>query len=123
MPVVWEFRDTILAVTESGVVPNEEIERVSVREALLDARSGPGTRLLWDARGSQTPLSAEDIAWRVDTLSSLAERGLLSRLALVVRGERRMTVGLGRSEMPKALRALQFDVFTEESQAVAWLRA
>jgi hypothetical protein len=123
VPLVWEFRGTLLAVAESGVVANEEVERVFVGEALSDARSGHGTRLLWDARGSQTPLSADEIGWRIDTLSGLGERGVLSRVALLVRAEQRATVALGRSEVPKALAGLQFDTFTEESEAVAWLRA
>jgi len=123
MPIAWEFRSTLLAVTETGLVPNREIQRAFLGEALSDARSGPGTRVLWDARESETPLSAEDVAWRTETLSSLAQRGVLSRFALILRADQRDSLALGRSQMPKAVHPLQFGVFTQESEALAWLRS
>lgn len=123
MPLVWEFRSSVLAVTERGAVDNAEIDRVFVGEALKDARSGLGTRLLWDACGSESALTAEDMAWRLDLLSSLGARGLVSRVALLVRAGQHTTIALGRSEVPKALTSLPFSVFTEEAEAMAWLLA
>jgi hypothetical protein len=121
MPLVWEFRDKVLAVVERGVVTNEEIDRVFVGQALSDTRVRLGTRLLWDACESETPLSADEMAWRIDLLASLGERGLVSRVALLVRAEQHTTIALGQSEVPKALPALPFAVFTEEAGALAWL--
>ncbi|MFI4942527.1 MAG: hypothetical protein ACHP85_04635 [Burkholderiales bacterium] len=121
MAASWQFRGGLLVVTEEGVTSNDELERVFVSEALSDPRARPGLSVLWDARGSETPLSSEDFAWRVDVLRSLAARGLLSSLALLVRaGHVGLTADLGR-QMAAAVQPLRFDAFDEESKALAWL--
>jgi len=120
MAVTWEYRGELLVVTETGVMTNEELERAFVREALADARARPAMRVVWDARGSLAPLSGRDIEWRVDLLTSLGAHGLVSRLALLVRGGKSQTAGLGRG-MAKEVLPLQFNAFSEESEALAWL--
>ena len=54
MPVTWTFREAILMLRVCDVVTNREIESAFV-EALANAPSLSGIRLLWDARESQTP--------------------------------------------------------------------
>ena len=45
---------------------------------------------------------------------------VVSRLALLVRGGKSQTAGLGRG-MAKEVLPLQFNAFSEESEALAWL--
>ena len=123
MPIAWELRGTVLVVTEAGMVPNSEIEQTFLGEALFEVRSAGPARVLWDARGGRTPLSPDDIEWRTETLSSLASRGVVSRFALLLKAERQLTIQLARSEFAKVVAPLQFGVFTEESEALAWLRS
>jgi len=121
MPIAWEFRGSILTVTATGVVPNPEIERIILGEALSGVQEGEGIRVLWDARGAMTPLSAEDVEWRTQTMASLAERGVLSRFALLMRPEWRDTIAVARLTIPQVVRPLEFEVFSEEDEAWAWL--
>ena len=59
------------------------------------------------------------MAYRV--LWSLAARGLLSSLALLVRGGHvGLTADLGR-QMAMEVQPLRFDAFNEKSEALAWL--
>ena len=122
MPIAWEFRGPILVVTLTGAVHNPEIERVILGEAFSGVQAGAGIQVLWDARGALTPLSPEEMEWRTETMSSLAQRGMVSRFALLMRVEWQDTIALARSEsMLKAMHPLQFAVFTEEEEALAWL--
>jgi hypothetical protein len=120
MPVTWEYRSALLIVSVIGVIENQEIER-AFDEALLDARSGATRRLLWDARQSVTPVSSDDVAWRIDLVSSLAERGHFSRAALLGRGEHRGLLTIWLTELPKLAHAIPLRAFTNESEALAWL--
>jgi hypothetical protein len=120
MPVTWEFRGTVLKLSISAVVTNQEIE-LALSEALANAPCRSGLRLLWDAREGQTPISSEDMAWRLGLVSSLAERGIVSRAALLLGSDQRASLELGRLEMRKALQGLECDVFGDASQASAWL--
>jgi len=121
MPIEWEFRGSVLAVTVIGVVRTPEIERTMLGEALLDPRAGSGTRVLWDARRETTPLSPDHLEWSWSIMSSLAQRGVLSRFALLLRVQQQDSIALARSEMPKVVHPLQFEVFSDEEQALAWL--
>jgi hypothetical protein len=123
MAVRWQFVGTILVVTESGVNSNDEVERAFVVEALSDPRCGPATRVLWDSRTSGTPLSSEDVEWRLTYLRSLAEQGRMARFALLAHEGQRTTVELARSEIPKLVSPLEFSVFTNEVEALSWLEA
>jgi SpoIIAA-like len=120
MPVTWQFRGAVLVLAVSGVVTNQEIE-VTIGEAVASAPCQRGMRLLWDARKSQTPISSLDMVWRFELLASLGERGVFSRGALLLRQEQRQLLELGRLETSKALRTLESYVFTDESEALAWL--
>ena len=115
MAVSWRLVGRVLVVTESGVTSNDEIERAFVMEALSDQRTARGARVLWDSRASVTALSAEDMEWRTQYLRSLAEQGRLNRFALLAREDQGATAALVRSEMPKAVRPLEFAVFTDEA--------
>ena len=120
MAVTWEYRGELL-VTESGVTTNAELEHAFLHDALSDPRARPALRVLWDARGSERPVSGEDVAWRIYVLRSLAERGLLSSLALLVRGGHiGLTADHGR-QMAMEVQPLRFDAFNEESEAFGWL--
>ena len=120
MPVAWEYRGTILALSVSGVVTNAEIE-AAFTEALANRPRPSGLQLLWDARGTQTPLTTEDVAWRWRLVSSLGQKGVLSRAALLVRPDQPNLLELGRQELWKALSSLEGDTFSDEAQALAWL--
>lgn len=121
MPVTWEFRRAVLWLSVTGVVTNQEIE-LAVSEALTNAPYRSDMRLLWDARQTQTPVSSGDMAWRFDLVSSLAERGLISRAALLLESHDRALFELSRLEIQKALwAAIPCDVFADASEAVAWL--
>ena len=123
MAVSWQFVGRVLVVRESDVNSNAEIEQAFVGDALLDPRCGTGARVLWDSRASLAALSAEDMHWRMSTLRSLAEQGRLTKFALLTREDQRSTTELARSEVPKAVRPLEFSVFEDEAQALSWLEA
>jgi len=120
MPVTWDFRGLVFMLSVIGVVTNQEIER-AFAEAVANAPSKTGLRLLWDASASLTPVSSDDMAWRFDLVSSLAERGILFRAALLVRKEHRLILELFRAQMQKALPSVQSEVFTEPAEALVWL--
>jgi hypothetical protein len=120
MPVTWEFRGSVLWLSIVAVVTNQEIEQ-AISDALANAPQR-NLRLLWDARRTQTPLSSADMAWRFDLVSSLVERGLVSRVALLLESRDGVLFELSRLEIPKALpAALPFEVFADASEALAWL--
>ncbi len=118
MPVSWEVRGTVLVFSVIGLVESEEVER-----ALVEAVStrGPGTLLLWDARRAEVILSSDELARRFDLVSSLGDRGLLRRAALLV--EKEHIAALFASEMPKAFPRLPVATFRDEAAALAWLAA
>ena len=120
MPVSWRFRGTILWLSVCAVVTNAEIE-AAFADAVAGAPQQRDVRLLWDARETQTPVTAEDVAWRYELVSSLAERGVLSRAALLVRPDQTVFLELGRQELWKALPSLESDTFADEAEALAWL--
>jgi hypothetical protein len=120
MPVTWKFRETILMLRVCGVVTNREVES-AFAAALAKAPSQNGLRLLWDARESQTPVSSEDVEWRWRLVSSLGERGVLSRAALLLRPDQQVFLELGRLELWKALQPVDGATFSEEAEALAWL--
>lgn len=120
MPVTWEPRGAVVVLSVSGLVTNWEIA-IAIHEAIANAPRQGGMRLLWDGRKSQTPVSSPDIAWRFELLSSLAERGIFSRGALLLRTEQRQYFDLAQLEIGKALRPMEAQVFTDEAEALAWL--
>jgi stage II sporulation SpoAA-like protein len=121
MPVTWRFRGTILWLSVRGVVTNDEIE-AAFAEALAGAPLQRDMQLLWDARQTQTPLTAEDVEWRYELISSLAARGVLSRAALLVQPHQAALLELGRQELWKALPSLESGTFADEAEALAWLQ-
>ena len=122
MPATWSFDGPVLTLSVIGVVTNEEIEQ-AFDEAVTSRRNESNLRLLWDARALQTPLSSADMAWRFELVSSLAERRILSRVAVLIRSERAHVFELARAQIPKALPAIQSAVFTERTEALAWLES
>ena len=122
MPVTWSFNGPVLTLSVIGVVTNDEIEQ-AFDAAIVSRRGETNLRLLWDARASHTALSSADMAWRVELVSSLAERGIVSRVAVLIRSERSHVFALAREEIPKALPAIQSAVFTEPTEAQAWLQS
>jgi len=120
MPVAWNFRGAVLTLGISGSVTNREIEQ-ALDAALANAPSGTGLRLLWDARATQGPLSSDDLEWRIEAVASLGERGVLCRAGLLARIEQRSSLAIWAKEGPRALRALHFRLFTDETEARAWL--
>ena len=121
MPVAWTFRGELLAMTEAGVTPFEDLQRAFVDEALADPRARPRLSVLWDARGSHSVMGDDDIESRIAALKSLAESGRIARFAILLRPSQGMTADLYRSEMPKAVHPLEFSAFTDEAEAAAWL--
>ena len=122
MPVEWELRGAVLILVFSGIVEREEIE-AALAAALSDPRSRPRMGLLWDGRTSQTPLSADDLSWRFELVSSLAERALVSRAAVLVTEGWRATLDYFRSEAARIVPGLGLEMFVDEAEALAWLEA
>jgi hypothetical protein len=122
MPVGWQIRGEVLTLTVRGVVDNHEIES-ALAEGLESVEPRTGVRLLWDARESETPLTTEDMAWRIELVCSLAERAVFFRGALLVREDQSLLLDMGRNEMKRALRGLDCDAFSDEAAALAWLNA
>jgi hypothetical protein len=120
MPVAWTLSGPVLTLSVSGVVTNEEI-KVGLREALAATPGSRDLRLLWDARASQTPVSSDDMAWRFELVSSLADRGLLSRVAVLFLEQHGLVRELARVQMQRALPRLPCEVFSEPGAALAWL--
>jgi hypothetical protein len=120
MPARWEFRGDVLVVTETGVTSIEEVERVFVAGGLADPRAGRHTRVLWDARASENPLSSDELAWRFERMDALAAEGLISRFALLIRTTA-PTIEVSRVELPKVFQVLSFAIFSDEGQALRWL--
>ena len=120
MPVTWSFRGLVCSVAVVGVVNNEEIER-AFAEAMASAPSRAGLRLLWDATASLTPVSSDDMAWRFELVSSLAERGILVRAALLVHKEHRLILELFQAQLQQGLPSIPSRVFTDVTEALAWL--
>lgn len=104
------------------MVTNEEIAS-AFAHALASSLGRSGLRLLWDSRGSQTPVSADDMAWRFELVSSLVQRGLFQRVAWLLRPEQGQLRELGLMEMGKALSTIEASAFTDEAEALAWLKA
>ena len=122
MPVRWEFRGSVLILVFSDIVERAEIEG-ALAAALLDPRFTLGMGLLWDARSSQTPLSADDVSWRLDFVSALAERGLVNRAAVVVTERWRATLDYFRAVADRMAPGFRLAMFVEEAEALAWLEA
>lgn len=120
MPATWSLRGGVLGLAVSGVVSNLEIEE-AIGEAVKHAPSPEGLRFLWDSRGSHTPLTTEDVVWRFDLVSSLGKRGVVSRVALLVRPEQARSLEVWRLQMRSALGSLEGDAFADEAEALAWL--
>jgi len=120
LPVSWGFRGSVFLLSVIGVVTNQEIEQ-AFAEAVANAPSKCGLRLLWDASASLTPVSSDDMAWRFELVSSLAEDGILLRVALLVRKEQRLVPDLFRAQMQKELPSIRSEVFTEPAEALEWL--
>jgi hypothetical protein len=120
VPVGWEYRGDVLTLVFAGVVERREIE-AAFAAAFSDPRCVPGMGLLWDARISHTPLSADDIAWRLDLVSSLGDRGLVNRAAVLVNDRWRATLGYFRGEVARWKPPLRLEMFADEGEALAWL--
>jgi hypothetical protein len=120
MAASWQFRGELLVVIEDGVTSNDELERAFVREALADPRANPGLAVLWDSRLSVTPIAAEDVEWRSRMLWELAEHNRVARLALLLAPRQGLTAATLRQRRT-AIPGLQLEVFSDETEAVAWL--
>jgi hypothetical protein len=129
MPVRWEFRSSLLVVVSTGVYPNEAVEE-AVREAAADPRCEPGMPVLFDGRGSEVVVSSADVDWRVSFF--VRPMGFSSRVALLVREGflsamsmgRLVTLGAPPGGLPQELATPRpvLRVFSDEDEAVAWLR-
>ena len=122
MTVRWEVRQCVLILIFAGVVEREEIE-AAVASALADPRCAGGVGLLWDGRLSQTPLSTDDLTWRFEMVSSLVERGVVRRAAVLLTEGWRATLDYFRAEATRIAPGFHLEMFTDESEAIAWLEA
>jgi hypothetical protein len=120
VPVSWEYRGSLLTLSVRDVVTNQDIE-LAMNDAIANAPSQSGIRLLWDARETLTPVSSDDVWWRFDLISALAERGVLSRACVLFRSEQRQMVDLVRPQLLWAIPAIPCEAFTDASVAAAWL--
>jgi hypothetical protein len=118
MPVQWRLRGRVLILVFSGIVERKEIE-AALAAALAQSPGVVG--LLWDGRLSQTPLSADDLDWRFDLVSSLTERGLVGCAAVLVTEHWRATLDYFRIAASRMRAGLRLEIFTDEAEALAWL--
>jgi hypothetical protein len=84
MPVTWRFQHSVLIL---GFIGNYDFAdvRAAVDEAFADAAFRPGTSLLMDARSSLIYLSTDEAVRRARWFTSLRDRGVSSRWALLLR--------------------------------------
>ena len=123
MPVRWELRGSVLILVFSDIVErNGEIEG-ALTAALSDPRFILGMGLLWDARSSLTPLSSDDVTWRLDLVSALAKRGVVNRAAVVVTEHWRATLDYFRAVADRMAPGFRLAMFVDEAEARAWLEA
>jgi hypothetical protein len=120
--VDWELRGFVLRLIFTGMVERPEIEQ-ALATALADPRTPDGLGLLWDARQSQTPLSTEDIRWRLELVGALAARGVVRRAAILVSERWRVTLDYFHSESPRLDPGFRLAMFTDEGEAVSWVSA
>ena len=111
-----------MVLTLTGIVEREEIEG-ALAAALAHPRSRPGLGLMWDARLSQSPLSAEELEWRFALVASLATRGALRRAALLVNEGWRGTLDYSGAEAARMAPGLPVEMHTDQAAALAWLGA
>jgi len=72
-------------------------------------------RLLWDARRSTTPVSADDVGWRIELVSSLADSGLISRAAILFGDGHRTTADILSAELHKTPLRVAAAAFADEA--------
>lgn len=120
MPVTVARDDAIFTLSVVGVVTNAEIA-TAFAQALSSSPGRDGMLLVWDSRGSQTPVSGDDIAWRFELVSTLGQRGLFRRVAWLLRPDQQQLRELGLTEMGTALGPIEASAFTDEAEALAWL--
>jgi hypothetical protein len=122
MPASCEVRGTLLILSAIGVVTSDELQR-AVDQALVAAPPATDLRLLWDVRLAVTALSAEDVAWRFELANSLAARGVVSRVALLLRAEQQSMAAVSRLKVMAEAIAVPARAFTDADEARAWLEA
>jgi len=121
MPAQCQLRGELLTLSVVGLVDNAEIER-ALTEGVASAGPGAQLHLLWDARRSVTLLSADDVAFRMGLVASLANRGIVARCAILGdRAHQQAIIDLLRKELPQALPQLPVRVFVDQAEALEWL--
>ena len=121
MPAQCQLRGELLTISVIGLVDNAELER-ALTEGVASAGPGAELHLLWDARRSETLLSAADVVFRMGLVASLADRGIVARCAVLGDGANQQAIiDLLRKEMPKALPQLPVRVFVDQAEALEWL--
>lgn len=118
MPVLWEWRDSILLVTTVGAYSNDELSR-----AFSEVRADPdfvGGPVVFDARESKAALTKSDIEWRVGGFANmLRQHGFGPQLAFVLSGKEPHRYGIAR--MVQALvDGFDIEVFDNVDAALRW---
>jgi hypothetical protein len=122
VPVRWRLRGSVLTLSVCGVVTNHEVE-LAMKDALANAPSQSGIRLLWDARETLTPMTTEDVRWRFELVSALAQRGILTRACVLFRSEQQQIAALVRPQFALAIPGIPCEAFTDATEAAAWLES
>ena len=121
MPVLWEWRDSVLLITTIGAYANEEMA-TAFAEMRADQLFVRGTALVFDARESKAPLTKGDVDWRVGIFADALKReGFGPRIAFVLTTNEPHRYGIAR--MVQALTALKgFDIaiFRDVDEALRW---
>ena len=121
MPVLWEWRESVLLITTIGAYANEEMA-TAFAEMRADQRFVRGTPLVFDARESKAQLTKGDVDWRVGTFADALKRdGFGPRIAFVLTTDEPHRYGIAR--MVQALTQLKgFDIviFRDVDQALRW---
>jgi len=122
MPASCEIRGTVAILSVRGHADREDLQQ-ALGQAIVGTQRPADLRLLWDARQSQTALTAEDFAWCFDLVNMLAARGVVSRLALLLHVEHRAMIELTSLQVMREALAVPSLAFTDEQAACAWLES
>lgn len=123
MPVLWEWRDSVLLVTTIGDYPNQDL-MTALEEMSVHSRFVRGTPLVFDARQSKAQLSKSDVDWRVGQLAAWLERsGFGPKMAFVLGSDEPHRYGIARMvQMLSEMKGFQVEIFRDVEDALTWAR-
>jgi len=123
MPVLWEWRDTVLLITTVGAYSNQEMAN-AFAEMRGDKGFVRGTPLVFDARESKAELTKGDVDWRVGSFADAMKRdGFGPRMAFVLSTKEPHRYGIARMvQALSQLKGFETVIFRDLDEALRWAR-